>query len=55
MTAEQIFEAARLWNLSMDTQEIATRLRMPEAWIYGKMRAVRVAAMAQRNALRRTA
>lgn len=50
MTPDQIFEAARLWNLHMNTLDIAERLRVPEAWDYGQMRPIRVAAMALRNA-----
>lgn len=52
MTPDQIFEAARLWNLAMDTRAIADRLRIPEAWVYGRIGAVKAAAMAQRNAQR---
>jgi hypothetical protein len=49
MTPAQIFEAARLWGHKMDTQEIAVRLRIPEAWVFAQMPAIRAAASAQRN------
>lgn len=55
MTAQDVFEAGRLWNSGKDTADIAEALGVPESIAYRRIGAICAAAMAQRNAERKTA